>query len=139
MTEGHPVIPSSCHPVIPNSMNTFARLLAILAQRCPVCLQGRVFYSLLGMHKTCPRCGILFEREHGYFLNAMLIAYVLGFLVIVPTAVYLYRWDVSTMTFSLFIIAELIVLWPLIFRYSRLLWMHADQMMDPRQLVLKDQ
>ena len=55
------------------------RIGAILAQRCPVCLEGQVFDSLLGMREMCPVCGVKFERENGYFLNAMFIAYVLGF------------------------------------------------------------
>jgi hypothetical protein len=24
-------------------------------------------------------------------------------------------------------------MWPLLFRYSRVIWMHADQVLDPRQ------
>ena len=118
-------------------MNLLNHTIAMFAQRCPVCLRGQVFYSLLGMHKTCPRCGVLFEREHGYFLNAMLIGYVLGFLIIVPSAVYLYFLHVTTLTFAIAIIGEVILIWPLIFRYSRLLWMHIDQMMDPRQPEIK--
>ena len=47
------------------------RLLALLRQRCPVCGQGRVFTGVLAMHKNCPHCGVIFEREHGYFLNSM--------------------------------------------------------------------
>ena len=58
------------------------RLLAILLCRCPVCLRGAVFHSLLGMNADCPHCGIHFERETGYFLNAMFFAYVIGFLIL---------------------------------------------------------
>jgi uncharacterized protein (DUF983 family) len=108
------------------------RLAAILAQRCPVCLQGRVFRSLLAMNAECPVCGLHFERETGYFLNAMFAAYTLGFLLLIPSAVWLYWLDVSLPIFSLVIIAEIVLLWPLIFRYSRVLWLHADQLIDPR-------
>ena len=51
------------------------RLIAILAHRCPLCLQGPIFRSLLTMYKNCPHCGVLYEREHGYFLNSMFIGY----------------------------------------------------------------
>lgn len=107
-------------------------LIALLFQRCPVCLRGKVFNGLFGMHKTCPVCGIRFERETGYFLNAMFFAYTMGFLIVIPSAIYLYLLDVSIATFSIAIIGEVIVLWPLIFRYSRLIWLHLDQMLDPR-------
>ena len=109
------------------------RLIAILAQHCPVCLEGKVFNSLLAMHKECPVCGIHFERETGYFLNAMFVAYAIGFLFIIPSAIYLYFLNVSVPVFSVIIIAEMAVFWPLIFRYSRVIWLHIDQMMDPRQ------
>jgi uncharacterized protein (DUF983 family) len=109
------------------------RLLAILAQRCPVCLEGQAFHGLFAMHKTCPRCGLRFERETGYFLNAM---FALGFLVLIPVSIYLVIQHVSIATFALATVTQVIVLWPLIFRYSRVIWMHVDQMLDPR--VIED-
>ncbi|MBW7883884.1 MAG: DUF983 domain-containing protein [Caldilineaceae bacterium] len=109
------------------------RLWALIAQRCPVCLQGRVFTSLWGMHSHCPVCGVKYERETGYFLNSMFIGYAGGFLLLVPTAVWLYFLDVSIPVFSIVIIAETLLLYPFIFRYARLIWMYADQLMDPRQ------
>ncbi len=108
------------------------RFLAILRQRCPVCLKGQVFTSLLGMHSHCPQCGIKYERESGFFLNSMFIGYSIGFLILAPTAVLLYLWDVSILIFSLAIIVETVLIWPLVFRYARIIWMHADQIMDPR-------
>lgn len=108
------------------------RLSALLRQRCPVCLQGPVFKSLLGMHSHCPVCGVRFERETGFFLNAMFVGYSAGFLILVPTAVLLYILDVSILVFSLAIVVETILIWPLVFRYARIIWMHVDQMMDPR-------
>ena len=115
------------------------RIWALLLQRCPVCLQGKVFNSLFGMYKNCPHCGVLFDRETGYFLNAMFFAYTIGFLIMIPTAIYLVMRDVSIAFFSIAIIIEIVVLWPLIFRYSRLLWLHIDQMMDPRTPPLSDE
>jgi hypothetical protein len=26
-----------------------------------------------------------------------------------------------------------VIVWPLLFRYSRVIWLHMDQVMDPRQ------
>src|SRR5262245_13564116 len=105
------------------------RLIAILKQRCPVCLEGKVFYAWLGMNRECPRFGVHFERETGYFLNAMFAGYALGILVLVPTAVWLYFQQVSVLLFSAVVIAEMALLWPLIFRYARILWLHIDQML----------
>lgn len=109
------------------------RFVAILLQRCPVCLQGKVFRSFWGTYQNCPNCGVLYEREHGYYLNAMFVAYVLGFVIIAPTALYLYLRGVNATWFGILISVELLLLWPLIFRYSRILWMHIDQLIDARR------
>ncbi|HRW06734.1 MAG TPA: DUF983 domain-containing protein [Caldilineaceae bacterium] len=109
------------------------RLFAILTQRCPVCMTGPIFRSVLEAHKHCPHCGVLYEREHGFYLNSMFIAYTLGFLVLLPSAFYLFWIESSVTLFSIVIIVETILLWPLIFRYSRVIWMHMDQMLDPRE------
>ncbi|MCB0198348.1 MAG: hypothetical protein KDJ65_40790, partial [Anaerolineae bacterium] len=65
--------------------------------------------------------------------NAMFIAYVLGFLVLAPTTVILYLFDVSPFVFLAVIVVEMALLWPAIFRYSRSLWLHLDQMIEPRK------
>ncbi len=109
-----------------------SRPMAILLQRCPVCLEGKVFRSFLRTNKDCPVCGVHFERESGYYLSAMFIAYTIGFILIAPLALYLYFMQTPTLQFSVIVGAAIIVSWPLIFRYSRVLWLHADQLMDPR-------
>lgn len=108
------------------------RLIALLRLRCPVCLQGRLFRGVLSMHKECPHCGVPFEREHGYYLNSMFVAYAAGFLVLIPSAILLALREVSVGLFSIVIVAETVIIWPLIFRYSRAIWLHADQVLDPR-------
>ena len=109
------------------------RVMAVLLQRCPVCLEGKVFKSLLGIYPNCPNCGVKYERETGYFLNAMFIAYTLGFLLLIPLAVALYFLNASILLFTLVVSGFVIVAWPLLFRYSRILWMHLDQLFDPRK------
>jgi hypothetical protein len=86
------------------------------------------------MHKVCPDCAVVFEREHGYYLNSMFIAYGLGFLIMVPSAVLLAMRNVSIAFFTLFLVVEVIIITPILFRYSRVLWLHTDQTLDPRPL-----
>jgi uncharacterized protein (DUF983 family) len=107
------------------------RLGAVLGLRCPRCLQGKVWRSFLGMQERCPVCDLLLEREPGYFTGAMVVSYVLA----VPT-------------FGLIVIALLVVgaetgiallagaalyllLAPFILRYSRVIWLHFDWLIDP--------
>lgn len=109
------------------------RLLAILLQRCPNCLSGRVFCGIFAMNKSCPNCGIVYEREHGYFLMSMFVGYTIGFLVLLPSAAYMAIYDYSILRFSLIVTLETIIIWPLVYRYSRVIWMHIDQVLDPRK------
>lgn len=108
-----------------------SRVAAALALRCPRCLHGPVWRSFLTMHESCPVCGLVFEREPGYFTGAMVVSYVLA----VPT-------------FGLIVIALLVLgvdtvvalvgggllylaLAPFILRYSRVIWLHFDWIVDP--------
>lgn len=43
--------------------------------RCPACGQGRIFRTFSAMNSECPHCGVVFEREEGDFLGAMVVAY----------------------------------------------------------------
>ena len=105
------------------------RLWAILRQRCPRCLTGKVFRGLVAMHETCPACGHRFEREQGYFLGAMYASYFMA----VP-AVGLLTWAFSAWVVpgwrlewaTLLAAPVFLALVPLIFRYSRVIWMHLD-------------
>ncbi len=54
------------------------RLGAILALRCPRCLDGRIWRRFLSMNVSCPVCALVFEREPGYFTGAMVVSYALA-------------------------------------------------------------
>lgn len=57
--------------------------------RCPVCGEGQLFRGLTA-HTHCPHCGFRFEREDGYWSNAVAANYMLtgtvSTLVIAPVA-----------------------------------------------------
>ena len=109
------------------------RLKALLLLRCPHCLQGAIFYSLLGMHEHCPVCGIKYEREEGYFMMSIFFGYLLGgAAAILPIILLLYLkasilWHVATVSIIL------ILLSPFIFRYARGMWLHLDELLDPHK------
>src|SRR4051794_23965352 len=109
------------------------RLLAALGGRCPRCDRGRIFRGRFAMHPTCPACGLRFEREQGYFTGAMYVSYVLTLPVVAVcvTAVYLLAPGLSFE--AMMGVAALLFLpfVPAIFRYSRNLWIHLDQAVDP--------
>lgn len=108
------------------------RLIAFLRLRCPHCFQGPIFYGVWQMHTECPICGIRYEREQGFFMNAIFFGYILGFVAILPLNVLLYIYEAPPIWFLIGTLLLLTLLSPLIFRYSRALWMHLDEMLDPR-------
>lgn len=109
-----------------------SRFSAILWGRCPHCLHGEVFSGPLTMRQACPVCQVQFERESGYFLTAIFFGYILAFVLLAPILLYLYFTGASPQTFLAVGIGVLVLASPLIFRYARLLWMHLDELLDPR-------
>ncbi len=108
------------------------RLRSIARLRCPRCHEGRVFRTLLTMHDACPACGYVFEREPGYFVGAMYVSYAMAiplYLLMAGVLRLLLRgWSdlvVLALALPLFI-----PLSPVLFRYSRVIWMHLDLAID---------
>jgi Protein of unknown function (DUF983) len=92
------------------------------------------FKGLLGvMSESCPVCGLNFLREAGYFLGAMYISYGLGVVTVLPVAIVLtvvLQWNLAIVL--VIAVLQILLSGPLFFRYSRVIWLHADQMLDPR-------
>lgn len=84
------------------------------------------------MYKSCPVCGLDFEREPGFFYGAMYFSYGIGVVSAAPLSIWLFLQGVPEYAIFLIAIAQLSILSPLLFRYSRVAWMHFDQRMDPR-------
>jgi uncharacterized protein (DUF983 family) len=107
------------------------RVAAVLALRCPRCLEGRVWRGFLDMDERCAVCGLVYEREPGYFTGAMVVSYVMA----VPTfgliVIALLLAGVETAPALLIGGALYLVLAPFILRYSRIIWLHFDWLIDP--------
>src|SRR5437588_12138190 len=106
---------------------------AILQQRCPRCREGRIFKGFAAMNDPCPVCGLLFEREPGYFFGAMYFSYALGVVILVPLY-YLTRWlfpDLNYLLAPLVAFIPFLFLVPVVFRYSRVLWIYFDRTIAP--------
>ncbi len=105
---------------------------AILRQRCPICHEGKVFASLWRMNERCPHCGVQLEREPGYFLGAMYYSYGMAVILLVPLGIVAWVYELSAGWLGFIAVLQTTLLSPLIFRYSRVLWLHMDQRFDPR-------
>lgn len=105
---------------------------AILRLRCPRCREGAVFKSLFTPNEACPACGLKFAREPGFFLGAMYFSYGLGILSALPLCAVMFFNKYSAWAIFAAAAAQLALLSPLLFRYSRVMWLHFDQRFDPR-------
>jgi len=84
------------------------------------------------MNPRCPGCGMVFEREQGYFVGAMYLSY--GASLALMTGFYaLVAWLVPRLSplqgvgVTMLLYLPLV---PLVFRYSRLAWMYFDRTVD---------
>lgn len=87
------------------------------------------------MHEHCPNCGIDYEREHGFFMMSIFFGYIIGFIIMVPILVALFLMKVPIVVYFIVSTVVLIPISPLIFRYSRVLWLHIDEILDPRPVT----
>jgi hypothetical protein len=112
-----------------------ARLAAIWHLRCPRCLKGPVFprgWRQLSMYYACPACGVVFGRENGYFTGAMIVSYILA--VPLLALLTLVTQLVTGLRFDLVLLISIVYFLPFVpalFRYSRVVWMHFDRVVDP--------
>jgi hypothetical protein len=88
------------------------------------------------MNDACPACGFRFTREPGYFFGAMYVSYPLAALVLGLFALSLQalRPDWPWLACLGVAFVPFLILVPLVFRYSRVIWMHFDHWADPEPL-----
>lgn len=108
------------------------RLWALLRQRCPRCFRGAIFARWMQMNDPCPVCGQLFQREEGYFLGAMYVSYALGCgLVSAGYFTLMALWpNLSSLQICLILLGAYVPLMPVIFRYSRVIFLHLDYLVS---------
>jgi uncharacterized protein (DUF983 family) len=113
-----------------------ALLPALLKMKCPVCREGAVFvhpnpYNLRkvgDIHPLCPVCGQNFRPEPGFFFGGAIISYPL--MVIFGTLVVGAYYGITGNLFEPFITVMVILstaivaISPLVFRYSRILFLY---------------
>jgi hypothetical protein len=88
------------------------------------------------MNDPCPVCGLLFQREEGYFLGAMYVSYLLSAVLLLPCYLAA-RWllpgwgEVALLGVVVVLYLPLV---PAVFRYSRGIWIHFERWMCPDEL-----
>ncbi len=115
-------------------MSEKPKALAVLQGRCPQCREGKLFkhsaYNLGNFTKVneeCSECHVRFEREPRFFDGAMYISYALSVGLFLVSAFIIY-WafnPTSENVYLIAIISEVFLLYPLMYRYSRIFYLYA--------------
>ena len=108
-------------------------IVAILQEKCPRCREGNMFESSLfniskfsNMNETCPHCNQKFEVEPGFFIGAMYVSYAMSVGLFLVTGMALYHLfdDPELWVYLTVITILVIVLLPVLYRYSRVLYLY---------------
>src|SRR5512135_3318975 len=115
------------------SASTF-HLGTIVRRQCPRCGKGPIFPAPLAMFENCPVCHLQFGRgEPGYFTGAMYVSYALAIpliaLLTLIESLFLPSWSLLRLVLLAWVISVPLIPW--IWQYSRTIWIHFDQWIDP--------
>lgn len=112
---------------------------SVIHSKCPKCNEGDLWETkksyAVGFDKmktNCDRCGLIYDREQGFWYGAMYISYAMSVLTALISIVFLTlftNWEIWVKL--VVIVAVLVLLVPFIFRYSRNIWLNIFVHFDP--------
>ena len=107
---------------------------AILHAKCPQCRKGDMFKykwwqlsKFVKFYQNCTECNLRFDREPGFFHGAMYISYAMS-VAMVTNAWFILYFVFDDPVFEVYIAVIVIlnlVLLPIFFRYSRVVYIYA--------------
>tara|TARA_R100000353_G_scaffold52219_2_gene41536 strand:- start:35958 stop:36431 length:474 start_codon:yes stop_codon:yes gene_type:complete len=109
------------------------KLYSIFTSKCPVCHKGDMYVEnnpykvtkLMKMHEFCSHCGKKFKIEPSFFFGAMYVSYAVGVAIAVAAFIISFFFlDLGRNYSFLAIIITLAVLFPIIVRVSRNIWIN---------------
>ncbi len=108
-------------------------------KKCPRCGGGHIYDSWFRMKDRCPTCGLLFEREPGFFVGAYLINFAIAegllFVLIMGFVFWKDQHPDAGVTGPVVVAVFLGVVAPLLFYpFSRTIWSALDIGMTPLEL-----
>ena len=104
-----------------------------LRLKCPDCGLSPLYKSLFKMNTRCEYCGLVYEREQGYFIGAIYLNVIATESLLLGTLIV---YGLITRRIDETILTVLVVLaltLPLVFfHHSRSLWLGIDHLLNPR-------
>ena len=110
-----------------------------LTKRCPRCGGGNLYVGWFRMKERCPTCGVLFEREPGFFVGAYFINFAvtegLLFVLVMGFVFWKDQHPEAGVAVPLTIAVLIGLFAPVIFYpFSRTVWSALDIAMTPLEL-----
>jgi len=119
-----------------------SKLNSILTGTCPKCQNENMYVDknpfnlikVLKMHENCSNCGLKYQIEPSFFYGAMYVSYglnvAIGIASFVITFVFL-KLDIKTSFIS--IVFAIVLLYPLVLRWSRNIYINMFVSYEPDQ------
>ena len=111
-------------------------------RRCARCGSGHLFHHYLTMVPDCPRCGLHFEREHGYFAGALAINIIAvgGLFAVVFVALLVATVPDVPVIELLVVLIPIVLFGPIVYYpFSKTVWVAVDraflQRLDPNERI----
>lgn len=107
------------------------KLFSIFKMKCPKCHEGHFFegsifnFSTMGKVKEkCPKCGLKYEIETGFYQGSYYVSYALGvaLFVVVVALNYIFKDEVSPESLFISYLIALLILFPVIYALSKIIW-----------------
>jgi uncharacterized protein (DUF983 family) len=109
----------------------FLTLWRCLKLRCPACGQASVFQKPFNVKARCAACGVIFKREEGFFVGAIManvVATEVLILIVYLAGVLLTNVGDQTILTILFVVG---IAFPLFFyHHSWSLWLGMDHLIE---------
>ena len=106
-----------------------------ITRRCPYCASSGIYDGYFALRERCPRCGVRFEREEGYFLGAyalnLIVAEFVGLGLVI---VLIFKTDLRDLqlVWQEVIAVTLAIAFPVtLFPFSRTVWIAMDLAFHP--------
>lgn len=86
------------------------------------------------MYRECPHCGLKYEVEPGFYTGAMYISYAFSVAIFVITgfSLYVFLNDPDIMVYVITTLVIIVLLFPILFRLSRVIYLHLFGGVDYR-------
>ena len=112
-----------------------ATMRRALTRRCPYCGGSGVFDGYFALRERCPRCGVRFEREEGYFLGAYALNLIVAEFLGLGLAIFLiFKTDLRhlDLIWQELLAVVLAIAFPVVlFPFSRTVWIAMDLIFHP--------